>query len=75
MQCLWHKNTSSDVRTRQVDTQYHFVRETSEDKIIKVEFVKSAENDSSIFTKNVRQEIYERNMEKYLEEWHGEFGI
>jgi hypothetical protein len=30
-----------------------------EDGIIKIEFVKSMENDSDIFTKNVMREIYE----------------
>jgi hypothetical protein len=69
------QNASSGVRTRHVDTRYHFVRENLEDGIIKIEFVKSAENDSDIFTKNVSQEIYKRHMETFLEEWHGEFGI
>jgi hypothetical protein len=45
-----------------VDTRYIFVRENLEDRIIKIKFVTSAENDSNIFTKNVSQEIYERHM-------------
>ena len=58
------QNASSGVRTCHVDTRYHFVRENLEDWIIKIEFVKSAENDSDIFTKNVNQEIYERHVKK-----------
>jgi hypothetical protein len=60
------QNSSSGVRTRHVDTRYHFVRENLEDGIIKIEFIKSVENQSDIFTKNVNQEIYERHFEKFL---------
>jgi hypothetical protein len=53
---------------------YHFVRENLDDGIIKNEFTKSVENQSDIFTKNVTQEIYERHVEKFLEEYiEGEF--
>jgi hypothetical protein len=68
------QNISSGVRTRHVNTRYHFVRENLEEGIIKIEFVKSVENDSDIFTKNVTQEIYKRHVEKVLEEYiKGEF--
>jgi hypothetical protein len=59
----------NSVRTRHIDTQYHFVRENIDDGIIKIEFIKSVENQSDIFTKNVAQEIYERHVEKFLEEY------
>jgi ketol-acid reductoisomerase len=68
------QNSSSGVRTRHVDTRYHFVRENLEDGIIKIEFIKSVESQSNIFTKNVTQEIYERHVNKFLEEYiKGEF--
>jgi hypothetical protein len=68
------QNSSSGVRTRHVDTWYHFVRENLDDGIIKIEFIKSVENQSDIFTKNVTQEIYERHVKKFLEEYiEGEF--
>jgi hypothetical protein len=38
------QNSSSGVRTRHVDTRYHFVREDLEEGIIKIEFVKSVKN-------------------------------
>jgi hypothetical protein len=63
------QNASSGVRTRHVDTRYHFVRENLEDGIIKIEFVKSVTNKSDIFTKNVTQEIYKKHVEKFLEEY------
>jgi sulfatase maturation enzyme AslB (radical SAM superfamily) len=68
------QNSSSGVRTRHVDTRYHFVRENLDDGIIKIEFIKSVESQSDTFTKNVTQEIYERYVEKFLGEYiEGEF--
>jgi hypothetical protein len=63
------QNSSSGVRTRHVNTRYHYVRENLDDGIIKIEFIKSFENQSDIFTKNVTQEIYERHVKKFLEEY------
>ena len=60
------ENASTGVRTRHVDTRYHFIRENIDDGIIKIEFVRSKENDSDIFTKNVNQETYERHVRKFL---------
>jgi hypothetical protein len=37
-----------------------------EDGIVRVEFVKSNDNDSDIFTKNVNQEMYEKHAMKFL---------
>jgi hypothetical protein len=56
------QNSSSGVRTRHVNTRYHFVRENL---IIKIEFIESVENQSDIFTKNVTQEIYERHVKSF----------
>ena len=47
------ENSSSGVRTRHVDTRYHFVREHVEDGFIKIVFVKSEENNADVFTKNI----------------------
>jgi hypothetical protein len=60
------QNSSSGVRTRHVDTWYHFDRENLDDGIIKIEFIESVKNQSDIFTKNVTQEIYERHVEKFF---------
>jgi hypothetical protein len=60
------ENASTGVRTRHVDTRYHFVREFIEDGFIKIEFVRSVENDSDVFTKNVSQELYEKHMKNFL---------
>jgi hypothetical protein len=59
------QNASSGIRTQQVDTSYHFVQENLEDRIIKIKFVKSVDNKSDIFTKNVTQEIYKRHVKMF----------
>jgi hypothetical protein len=63
------QNSSSGVRFRYIDTRYHFVQVNLEDGIIKIEFIKSVENRSDIFTKIATQEIYENHVEKFLEEY------
>jgi hypothetical protein len=60
------QNASSSVRTRHIDTRYHYVRENLEEGIINIEFVKSIENDSDIFTKNISQEIHDKHVTKFL---------
>jgi hypothetical protein len=67
------QNSSSGMRTCHVDTRYHYIRENVEDGIIKIEFVKSMENVSNIFTKNVTQEIYEKYARNSLEDTTGEY--
>jgi hypothetical protein len=52
------ENASTSFRTRHVDTRYHFVREFVDSGFIKIEFVRSVENYSDLFTKNVNQELY-----------------
>jgi hypothetical protein len=49
------KNALTGFCTQHVDTHYHFAREFIKDGFIKIEFVRSAENDSESFTKNVNQ--------------------
>jgi hypothetical protein len=56
------QNALSGVRTCHIDTRYHYVRENLEEGIINIDFVKSIENDSDIFTKNVSQEIYVKHV-------------
>jgi hypothetical protein len=60
------ENSSSGIRTRHIDTRYHFVREHVEDGLIKIVFVKSNINDADMFTKNVGKEAYEKHVNKFL---------
>ena len=60
------KNSSSGVRTRHVDTRYHFVREHIVDDFIKIVFGKSCENDADLFTKNVSKDAYTKHVSNFL---------
>ena len=60
------ENASSGVRTRHIDTRYHFIREHIEDGSIQIEFVRTSVNDADIFTKNVNKETYEKHIVKFL---------
>ena len=56
---IWLANNSSvSGRTKPVDLRAHFVRDMIEDQVIEINFVKSAENDSDIMTKNQQGQHY-----------------
>jgi intein-encoded DNA endonuclease-like protein len=58
-------NKTTNERTKHVDIRHHFVREFIEDGIIKIVFVRSKENESDIFTKNLTGDGYERHVQKF----------
>jgi hypothetical protein len=60
------ENSLTGVRTRHVDTRYHFIREFIEDGFIKVEFVQSVENDADTFIKNVSHDLYVKHTKIFL---------
>ena len=56
---IWLANNSSvSERTKHVDLMAHFVRDMIKDQVIEIDFVKSAENDSDIMTKNQQGQHY-----------------
>ena len=56
---IWLANNSSvSKRTKHVDLSAHFVRDVIKDHVIEINFVKSAENDSDIMTKNQQGQHY-----------------
>ena len=56
---IWLANNSSvSERTKHVDLRAHFVRDMIKDQVIEIKFVKSAENDSDIITKNQQGQHY-----------------
>ena len=54
---IWLANNRS-VPERHVDLRAHFVRDMIKDQVIEINFVKSAENDSDIMTKNQQGQHY-----------------
>ena len=56
---IWLENNSSvSERTKHVDLRAHFVRDLIKDQLIQINFVKAAENDSDIMTKNQQGQHY-----------------
>ena len=56
---IWLANNSSvSERTKHVDLRARFVRDMIKDQVIEIDFVKSAENDSDIMTKNQQGQNY-----------------
>jgi hypothetical protein len=62
------ENASTGFRTLHMDIYYHFAREFIEDGFIKMGFVRSVENDSGLYTKNVNQVLYEKHTKRFLED-------
>jgi hypothetical protein len=60
------ENASATSRTRHVDARYHFVREFGEEGFLKIVFVKSNDNKSDIFTKNISSELYDCHVRNYI---------
>merc|ERR1712025_733817 len=60
-------NTKTSHRTKHIDTHYHFVCKYVEDNVLKIVFVKSAENQTNPYTKNVREESFKNNSDVYQE--------
>jgi hypothetical protein len=62
------ENALTGFRTQHVETRYHFIQEFIKDGFIEIEFVRSAENDSDLFTKKSNQEMYEKHTKKFQED-------
>ena len=60
------KNITTTGCSKHVDIRYKFVTEYIEDGIIKVIFVKSADNDSDIMTKNLGSELHSKHAGKMI---------
>ena len=55
---LAKNNSSVSERPKHVDLRAHFVTEMIKDQVIEINFVKSAQNDSDIMTKNQQGQHY-----------------
>ncbi len=62
------ENVSVSQRTKHVDIHYRFVQEFVLDRFIKVIFVRTENNDSDIFTKNLGGDLHERHSKKMIVE-------
>ena len=62
------KNAKAGARTKHIDVRYHHVREYIVDGLVDIIFVRSEENDSDIFTKNVGKMPFEKHTRKFMTE-------
>jgi len=60
------ENQNSSDHTKHVDIRYHFICQYIKDGTIMIECVRSSENDSNIFTKNVTRKTFSRHSEKLI---------
>ena len=60
------ENTTTSSRTKHLDLRYRFSTEFIEDGFIKILFVKTDDNISDPFTKNVSSAIYEAHTQSYV---------
>ena len=61
-------NIFTTCHTKHVDIRYKNVNEYVKDRIVKIIFVKSADNDSDILTKNLSDKLHEKHSEKMVGE-------
>ena len=60
------QNATTSARTRHINIRAHYIRELVEDGTIKIVFVKSGDNMSDPFTKNVNGELYDKHSRNYI---------
>ena len=56
----------SSQRTKHIDIRHHGMKEYIEDGFIKIIFVRSEDNDSDIFTKNLGHDLHDKHSSKFL---------
>ena len=61
-------NISTTCHTKHVDKRYKYVNEYVEDGVVKIVFLKSADNDRDILTKNLSAELHEKHSKKMVVE-------
>ena len=59
-------NVSTSPRTKHVDVRYRYVTEFIEDGLIKIQFVRTRDNESDGFTKNLIGELYDKHKAKFI---------
>ena len=60
------ENVTATPKSKHIDTRAKFVTQFIADGFLKVIFVKTNDNTSDIFTKNVSSEIHEKHMYDYI---------
>ena len=61
-------NDGASMRMRHIDVKYHFVWEYVENRVVKILLVRSEDNDSDVFMKNMMKEVFWRHTRKFMVE-------
>ena len=61
------ENINTSQKTKHVDIRYRYINEFIEDGFIKIIFVRTADNDADIFTKNLTKDLHHKHANKFLE--------
>ena len=61
-------NITTPCHTKHVDIRYKYVNEYVEDRVVKISFVKFADNDSDILIKNLSADLHEKHLKKMVAE-------
>ena len=54
-------------RTKHIDVRYHFIRQYIENESVKLKLIKSEDNTSDIFTKNLGHKLFWKHTYKLME--------
>jgi ribonuclease HI len=60
-------NKTSGERTKHIDMTYHFIREQIKNGLVEVKFVRSEENHTDLFTKNLGSEKFNYHSKSIME--------
>ena len=59
-------NIITTYHTKHVDIRYKYVNEYVEDRVVKIVFIKSADHESDILTKNLSAEHHKKHSKKMV---------
>ena len=59
-------NITTTSYPKHVDIRYNYVNENVEDVIVKIVFVKSADNNNDILTKNLSADLHAKHLKKMV---------
>jgi len=62
------ENVAVSQRTKHIDVKYRFVQEFIMDGFLKIIFVRTAENQADIFTKNVNGDLHDKHCQHMVAE-------
>jgi hypothetical protein len=62
------ENIAISDKSKHVDIRYRFVNEFVQDKFLRIIFVRTADNDADIFTKNLPGELFKKHARKMITE-------